>query len=78
MPTQILRAMEKRRCKSRVMSFNTIIESLCKDKMTDQSLAPFRRDNWKGDTPIIFTYNCLINGVCSFGNWGEVRKLMTE
>ncbi|XP_059629784.1 pentatricopeptide repeat-containing protein At1g63150-like [Cornus florida] len=76
----LLRDMEKTRVSSAnlVMYNNSIIDSLCKDRMVDDALVFFSEMIEKGMLPDVITYNSLIHGLCNFGRWKEAKRLLNE
>ena len=60
--------MDKRGCKPDVMTYSTIIDSLCKDEMVDDALKLFNEMILhKGILPDVVTYSSLIRGLCNQG-----------
>ncbi|KAG2693994.1 hypothetical protein I3760_08G121200 [Carya illinoinensis] len=60
--------------------YNPIICSLFKDGLLTDAFKLFSTMMSKGIQPDLFTYNHLIQGLCTFGHWKEAAKLgkMTE
>ncbi|KAJ0705353.1 putative tetratricopeptide-like helical domain superfamily [Helianthus annuus] len=64
---ELLRFMEAGSCKPNVYQYNTIIDSLCKDKMVDHALVIFAKTVEKG---VVADYNLameLFDGLCLKG-----------
>ena len=66
-----LRAIDRggRPCKPNAIVRNTIIDSLCKDKLVDQALALLEEMIEKGIYPSIVTYSSLIQDICNLSKW---------
>ncbi|GKB88115.1 putative tetratricopeptide-like helical domain-containing protein, partial [Tanacetum coccineum] len=54
-------------CKPWVDQYNTIIDSLCKDRRVDHALQLFNDMIQKGVNADVITYSSLIHGLCNFG-----------
>ncbi|XP_071728844.1 pentatricopeptide repeat-containing protein At1g03540-like [Rutidosis leptorrhynchoides] len=75
----LLRLMNERGHKADVIAYNTIIDSLCKDKMIDDAFELFNEMVFrKGILPTVITYTSLIYGLCSLGSWDEVCNILKE
>ncbi|KAF5941796.1 hypothetical protein HYC85_019438 [Camellia sinensis] len=67
----LLRIMEEGSCKLDTVVCNTIIDSLCKDRMVDGALEQgIRRD--------VVTYTSFIHGLHNFGRWKEATKMLRK
>ncbi|CAL8999376.1 unnamed protein product [Prunus brigantina] len=74
---QLLRKMEEVTCKHGQVVYNTIIDSLCKDRLVVDALHLFSEMMSKGISPDV-TYNSLMNGVCKLGEWKEAKRLLND
>ncbi|XP_071732989.1 uncharacterized protein [Rutidosis leptorrhynchoides] len=75
----LFRLMNERGHKADVVAYNTIIDSLCKDKMIDDAFDLFKEMVFrKGILPDVITYNCLIHGLCNLGRLDEVCNILKE
>ncbi|KVH91298.1 Pentatricopeptide repeat-containing protein [Cynara cardunculus var. scolymus] len=71
--------MDKRGFKAIVVTYNTIIDSLCKDMMVDDALKLFKEMIFdKGILLDVVAYTSLIRGLCSLGRWDDVSKMLKE
>ena len=61
-----------------VVHYATIIDSVCKDKLVTVALNLLSEMMSKGIKPNLVTYNSLIQGLCNFGQWKEVKNLLIE
>ncbi|GKG18236.1 tetratricopeptide repeat-like superfamily protein, partial [Tanacetum coccineum] len=58
---------------------NTVIDSLCKDKMIDDAFKLFKEMVFqRGISSDVITYNCLIDGLCNLGRWEVASKMLQE
>ncbi|KAF3602265.1 hypothetical protein F2Q69_00037169 [Brassica cretica] len=64
----LFRKMEHRKVKPHVVTYNTIIDSLCKDGSLEDALTEMETKGIKAD---VFTYNSLIRGFCNAGRWDD-------
>jgi leucine-rich PPR motif-containing protein len=55
-----------------VVTYNTVIDGLCKAQVVDRAEGIFQQMIDKGVKPNNDTYNCLIHGYLSIGKWKEV------
>ncbi|PWA73578.1 tetratricopeptide-like helical domain-containing protein [Artemisia annua] len=75
----LLRLMDERGCKPDVVVYNTIIDSLCKDKLIDEAFKLFKEMVFqKGISPDAITYSSLIDGLRKLGRWDEAPKMLQE
>ncbi|XP_059460260.1 putative pentatricopeptide repeat-containing protein At1g12700, mitochondrial [Corylus avellana] len=70
----LLRKMEERNLELDVVKYNTIIDSLCKDRLVTEALTLFSEMTNRGIQPDVFTYNSLIQGLCNFGRWKDSQE----
>ncbi|KAH9618474.1 hypothetical protein KSS87_010763, partial [Heliosperma pusillum] len=76
---RLLRNMESRApFKPGVVIYNTIIDSLCKDRLLPQALGLFKEMKTTTILPNVITYTTLIRGLCSLGHWDDTKELLTE
>jgi leucine-rich PPR motif-containing protein len=61
-----------------VVTYNTIIDGLCKAQTVDRAEGVFQQMIDKGGKPNNRTYNCLIHGYLSIGQWEEVVQRLKE
>ncbi|GKD35303.1 zinc finger CCCH domain-containing protein 13-like protein isoform X1 [Tanacetum coccineum] len=65
-------------CKPRVNEYNTIIDSLCKDKLVDRAFQLLTEMADKGIVPDVYTYSPLIQGFCNFGRETEAARMLRD
>ncbi|GMP52092.1 hypothetical protein CsSME_00018046 [Camellia sinensis var. sinensis] len=70
--------MEEGSCKPNTVVYNTVIDSLCKDKMVDDAMKLFSKINEQGICQDVATYTSLIHGLCNFGRWKEATRMFIE
>ncbi|KAB1223322.1 hypothetical protein CJ030_MR2G001434 [Morella rubra] len=70
--------MEVANFKLDVVLYNTVIDSLCKDRLVTVALNLSFEMTSKGIHPELVTYNSLIHGLCNSGLWKEATKLLHE
>ena len=58
---KVLRSMEQGNCQANVVAYNTIIDSLCKDRQLTEALNIFSEMITKGISPTVVTYNSIIH-----------------
>ncbi|KAH9603633.1 hypothetical protein KSS87_012448 [Heliosperma pusillum] len=76
---RLLRNMESRSpFKPNVVIYNTIIDSLSKDRLLPQALSLFKEMKDKSILPNVVTYNTLVRGLCSLGRWDHAKELLIE
>ncbi|XP_074286107.1 uncharacterized protein LOC141611471 isoform X1 [Silene latifolia] len=64
--------------KPNVVIYNTIIHTLCKNKLLPQALSLFKEMTTKNISPNVITYTNLIRGLFSLGHWNHAKVLWTE
>ncbi|KAG5244283.1 pentatricopeptide repeat-containing protein [Salix suchowensis] len=70
--------MEEAGCHPNVVTYNVLIDGLCKDRRVNEALDIFSYMKAKRISPDIFTYNSLIQGLCNFRRWKEASALLNE
>uniref|UniRef100_A0A2N9GUD4 H(+)-exporting diphosphatase n=1 Tax=Fagus sylvatica TaxID=28930 RepID=A0A2N9GUD4_FAGSY len=75
---ELLRKLEEEKVEFNVVLYNTIIDSLCKDRSVTEALNFLFEMMSKGIQPNVITYTCLIQGLCNFGQWKEATSLFKE
>ncbi|CAL2227531.1 unnamed protein product [Prunus armeniaca] len=61
-----------------VVTYNTVIEALCKERQTEEALSVLELMSQRGMRLDIFTYNSLINGMCLTDQWAGATWLFDE
>ncbi|KAK9705376.1 hypothetical protein RND81_07G052000 [Saponaria officinalis] len=61
-----------------VVIYNTLMDSLCKDRLLPQALGLFKEMKVNRVLPNVVTYNTLIRGLCSLGQWDDAEDLLDE
>jgi leucine-rich PPR motif-containing protein len=54
-----------------IVTYNTVIDGLCKAQVVDRAKGVFQQMIDKGVKPNNVTYNCLIHGYLSIKQWKE-------
>ena len=67
MAIRLLRKIEKTYFEPNVVFYNTIIDSLCKNRLVTEALNFLTEMRSKGIQLNVVTYTCLIQGLCNFG-----------
>jgi len=67
----LLRQIQSGLCKPCIVIYNTIIDSLSKDKLLPQALKLFSEMKSDGTSPNIITYTALVLGLCGSGQWED-------
>uniref|UniRef100_A0A803KN41 Pentatricopeptide repeat-containing protein n=1 Tax=Chenopodium quinoa TaxID=63459 RepID=A0A803KN41_CHEQI len=65
-------------CKPGLVIYNTIIDSLCKDRLLQQAMDLFSAMKTDGIQPNVVTYNSLIRGFYNSGCREEAKGVLTE
>jgi leucine-rich PPR motif-containing protein len=61
-----------------IVTYNTVIDGLCKAQVVDRAKGVFQQMIDKGVKPNNVTYNCLIHGYLSIEQWKEVVRMLKE
>nr|GEZ80698.1 hypothetical protein [Tanacetum cinerariifolium] len=64
-------------CKLDIVTYNTLIDSFCQDKMIDDASNLFREMvSGKNILLNVYTYNSLIYAFSKMGRWDEVTRML--
>ncbi|CAL5416392.1 unnamed protein product [Camellia sinensis] len=74
----VLRSMQKWNYKPNVVMYNTIIDSLCKDRNVDDALSLLVEMTQQDVAPDVITYSTLIHGLCNLGQWEEAKRMLRD
>lgn len=70
--------MQEKRVLPNVVTYNALINGLCKVMRMDQAYEFFTQMEEKGILPNKYTYTILINENCNIGNWEEALRLYKQ
>ncbi|PQQ20081.1 hypothetical protein Pyn_32633 [Prunus yedoensis var. nudiflora] len=61
-----------------VVTYNTVIHALCKERRAKEALSVLELMSQRGMRLDVFTYNSLIYGMCRINQWAEATRLFDE
>ena len=65
-------------CPPNVFTYNTIMDSLCKDGLVSEAIDVFRKMKDRKCSPDVISYNCLAHGLCLLSRRKEAMALLSE
>ncbi|KDO38704.1 hypothetical protein CISIN_1g047518mg, partial [Citrus sinensis] len=65
-------------CKPDAITYNTIIDGLCKQGFVDKAKELFLKMKDKNVKPNVVTYTSVIRGFCYANDWNEAKRLFIE
>lgn len=65
-------------CKPNDVTFNTVIDGVCKEGSVDCTLLRFAEMSNQSIMPGVSAYNAVIHGLSSVGRWEEAMLLLNQ
>uniref|UniRef100_A0A6N2MAQ8 Amine oxidase domain-containing protein n=1 Tax=Salix viminalis TaxID=40686 RepID=A0A6N2MAQ8_SALVM len=78
MAVQVFKKMEQNGGKPNVVTYNTIIDNLCKDRLVNEAMEFLSEMLDRGIQPNVVTYNSIVHGFCNLGQLNEATRLFKE
>ncbi|KAI3719986.1 hypothetical protein L6452_20893 [Arctium lappa] len=64
--------------KGKLKEYHTLLTALCKDGKVDFAIEIFNHLSFEGCSPVLITYNTVINGLSKIGKIGQVIMLIDK
>lgn len=78
MAVELFKYMEKHGCIPNIVTYNTVINCLCKEKKVDHALDLLSEMSFKGRTHDVMTCTLVIQSLYNLKRWGDVKRLLFQ